>query len=152
VSSTGAATALATIGTEASIGSSITAAGSASSSITTAALSPTSTVEPPATRRPMIAGMRRGSRAAKPVARIALNRSDAAAANAPQPECWPSFTTGHRWAICSVAAIPAIGLPQPWPASWASPATARIEAIPHTSPVGPGMASAVAAAASPVTA
>ncbi len=48
--------------------------------------------------------------------------------------------------------MPETGLPQPWPASLASPATARIEAIPHTSPVGPGMASAAAAAASPKTA
>ncbi len=61
----------------------------------------------------MIDGMRRGSRAAKPAARIALSRSEVAAAKAPHPECWPSFTIGHRWAICRVAAIPATGLPQP---------------------------------------
>ncbi len=110
-----------------------------------AALMPTPAA-PPRAKRPTRNGSRRGRYAAKPTARSRLSDSETTAAAAPRPECWPVHTTGQTWAICIVAATPAMPMPQLWPASLASAATARMEAIPQTSPVGPGMASVAPAA------
>src|SRR4029079_9266192 len=72
--------------------------------------------------------------------------NDAMAAAAPQPECLPVATIGHTYASIIVDAAPDTMNPQLCPARMASPATARIEAIPLSSPVGPGTARADPAA------
>lgn len=122
--------------------------GSATSTASAATLAPSDAPGRLAMRRPMSWWIPRGNERAKATVPGIARVKDATAAAAPQPECLPVATIGHTYASIIVDAAPDTRYPQLCPARIARPATARIEAIPLSSPVGPGTARAAPAAPS----